>query len=473
MKTVKLATFIENPDNPQTVTAEDFALLVESLRTMPQTLAASKIAYVTDYTAVDGADLRGQRVVIAGNKRLRALKQLAADHATSDDGAIKFDGPLPAEWFYDLTPLGPDTRRAWLVKSNVQSGEWDAEKLLALYDRDELGDLMGDEALEEILKAAETDEPKDGKTDPDAVPDAPEKPVSRRGEIYQLGNHRLMCGDSTSAADVTRLMGGDKADLYLTDPPYNVAVGLCERPNSSHNNVSIMNDNMAEDDFVQFLTSTFHASSEVMNNGAAFYIFYAGLNHTPFDLAIRNVPTLYIHEQLVWVKSHFVLGRNSDYQWAHDPIIYGWRKGAKHYFIDSRAESTAIEEPGAKLSTMKKGDLIELCRKLLGEKQSSSVIRADKPNSADLHPTVKPQSILAEFIRNSSKRGQNVLDSFGGSGSTLIACEQMSRKCFMMELDPHYCDVIRKRWAEFVHGEGCDWKALTPRAADLPRKEGK
>lgn len=137
MKTVKLATFIENPDNPQTVTAEDFALLVESLRTMPQTLAASKIAYVTDYTAVDGVDLRGQRVVIAGNKRLRALKQLAADHATSADGAIKFDGPLPAEWFYDLTPLGQDARRAWLVKSNVQSGEWDAEKLLALYDRDE------------------------------------------------------------------------------------------------------------------------------------------------------------------------------------------------------------------------------------------------------------------------------------------------------------------------------------------------
>lgn len=156
MKTVKLSTFIENPDNPQTVTAEDFALLVESLRTMPQTLAASKIAYVTDYTAVDGADLRGQRVVIAGNKRLRALKQLAADHATSADGAIKFDGPLPAEWFYDLTPLGPDARRAWLVKSNVQSGEWDAEKLLALYDRDELGDLMGDAAAELLKNIAES-----------------------------------------------------------------------------------------------------------------------------------------------------------------------------------------------------------------------------------------------------------------------------------------------------------------------------
>lgn len=136
MKTVKIDTFIENPDNPQTVTAEDFALLIESVRTLPQTLAASKIAYVTDYTAADGTDLRGQRVVIAGNKRLRALKKLAADHSTSADGAVRFDAPLPAEWFYDLTPLGEDARRAWLVKSNVQSGEWDAEKLLSLYDRD-------------------------------------------------------------------------------------------------------------------------------------------------------------------------------------------------------------------------------------------------------------------------------------------------------------------------------------------------
>ena len=150
-KIVKLDTFIENPDNPQTVTADDFDLLVESVRKLPHTLAAAKIAYVTDYIAKDGTDLRGQRVVIAGNKRLRALKRLAQDHATSSDGAIKFDAPLPAEWFFDLTPLGTEAREAWLVKSNIQSGEWDAQKLLALYDEAQLAELMGDDTVDELL----------------------------------------------------------------------------------------------------------------------------------------------------------------------------------------------------------------------------------------------------------------------------------------------------------------------------------
>ena len=156
METINLSLFAENPDNPQTVTAEDFALLVESVRKLPHTLAAAKIAYVTDYVALDGTDLRGQRVVIAGNKRLRALKQLAQDHATSADGQIAFDAPLPAEWFYDLTPLGLEARKAWLVKSNIQSGEWDAEKLLALYPQEDLADLMGDDAIAELLREVDT-----------------------------------------------------------------------------------------------------------------------------------------------------------------------------------------------------------------------------------------------------------------------------------------------------------------------------
>ena len=151
-KTLRLDALIENPDNPQTVTDADFDLLVESLRKLPQTLAANKIAYVTDYVATSGTDHRGQRVVIAGNKRLRALKRLAHDHATSLDGQIVFGPSAPAEWFFDLTPLGEDARRQWLVKSNVQSGEWDAEKLLALYDEEQLADLMGADALGKILK---------------------------------------------------------------------------------------------------------------------------------------------------------------------------------------------------------------------------------------------------------------------------------------------------------------------------------
>ena len=210
MKTIRLDTFIENPDNPQTVTAEDFALLVESVRKLPHTLAAAKIAYVTDYVALDGTDLRGQRVVIAGNKRLRALKQLAQDHATSADGSVAFDAPLPADWFFDLTPLGNEARKAWLVKSNIQSGEWDAQKLLALYDEEQLAELMGDDACAELLSSVSeaSAEERQGETDPDDVPEAPPSPSSKRGTVYQCGCHRLLCGDSTSAADMQTLPGG-------------------------------------------------------------------------------------------------------------------------------------------------------------------------------------------------------------------------------------------------------------------------
>lgn len=155
-KTVRLDAFTENPDNPQTVTDDAFALLVDSLRNTPETLAVSKIAYVTDYVALDGTDMRGQRVVIAGNKRLRALKQIASHGglASADGEAwhVTPRGDVPADWFYDLTPLGRAAREAWLVKSNIQSGDWDAEKLLALYPQDDLAALMGDAALEKILK---------------------------------------------------------------------------------------------------------------------------------------------------------------------------------------------------------------------------------------------------------------------------------------------------------------------------------
>lgn len=279
---------------------------------------------------------------------------------------------------------------------------------------------------------------------------APEIPDSQSGDIYILGDHRLLCGDSTNPEDVEKLLDGAEIDLLLTDPPYNVNLGQNERVGSNKNNKKILNDNMTEATFIEFLTSALQNACQSMKPGAAYYIFYAGLHHIEFESAVRNIPDFKLHEQLVWVKSSFVLGRNSDYQWQHEPILYGWKAGAAHYFTDSRAEGTTLEEPNAKLSTLKKEQLIQLCERLMGVTQSTTVQRADKPNTADLHPTVKPQALIGPLIRNSSKPGWKVLDLFGGSGSTLIAYEQTRRKCYMMELDPKYADVIVDRWQEFT-----------------------
>lgn len=283
----------------------------------------------------------------------------------------------------------------------------------------------------------------------DYTPVPPEEPNSKPGQIYQLGRHRLMCGDSMDAAQMEKLVNGASIDLLWTDPPYNVSVGDCERPNSANNGVHIMNDRMTEDVFIAFLSNVIRNADDHMKPGAAFYIFYAGLHHIEFETAIRNAQDLRIHEQLVWVKDHFVMGRHSDYQWQHEPCFYGWKNGAPRYFTESRAESTVIEDKAVKLSTLHKTDLIAMVEKMMGM-TNSTVLRAEKPDSAELHPTVKPQTLVCPLVRNSSRPGENVLDPFGGSGSTLIACEQLGRNCYMMELDPKYIDVIIDRWEQFT-----------------------
>ena len=283
----------------------------------------------------------------------------------------------------------------------------------------------------------------------DEPPEPPEEPTARPGDIWRLGDHVLMCGDSTDAESVDKLTDGRDVDLLLTDPPYNVNLGSAKVVRTS-NIVAIKNDNMTEADFIGFLTKALRNAEKHMKPGAAFYIWYDGLHHIEVETAVRNIETLKIHEQLIWAKDHFVLGRNSDYQWMHEPCLYGWKTGKDHYFTDSRAERTVIEDGPVKLSTMKKGDLIALCQRLMGMDKAGTVLRAEKPNIAALHPTVKPQSLMTYLLLNSSKKEWTVLDLFGGSGSTLIACQQTGRKCIMMELDPHYCDVIIKRWETFT-----------------------
>ena len=350
-------------------------------------------------------------VIVAGHTRVLAAKALGLDE-------------VPCIVADDLTP---EQVKAFRIADNKTGGiaKWDFE-LLPI----ELKELRTDgfdlsllgfdtEELESLL--AGDDEVTAGETEPDAVPDAPEIPASRPGEVYILGGHRLMCGDSTSKEDTAKLMGGCKASLYLTDPPYNVAL-------KGSTGLTIANDDMPADEFRMFLDKAFGAAASVLEPGSAFYIFHGDGESANFRLAAAAAG-LEVHETLYWVKNALVLGR-FDYQYITESCLYGWTPGAAHRWFNDRSQTNAL--------------------------------KFDKPRCNDVHPSMKPVEMLVYLVRNSSARGDVVLDNFGGSGSTLIACEQTGRMCRTMELDPRYCDVIRRRWAEFTHGESCDWQSLTP-----------
>ena len=255
----------------------------------------------------------------------------------------------------------------------------------------------------------------------DEVPEVPEEPKAKLGDIYQLGSHFLMCGDSTSEEDVAKLMNGVKADMFLSDPPYNVDYSaknkfLNKYDKGNRVQKDIENDKKSDKEFYEFLFEVFKNTYNVLNDGACFYVFYPNAEYTNFHNALNN-SLLKVHQYLVWCKNNHVLGMN-DYQYKHEPIFYGWKEG-KHKWFSDRSQTT--------------------------------VLNFDKPLKNDLHPTMKPISILSYLIKNNTNNEfNNVLDLFGGSGSTLIACEQLNRKCYMMELDPHYIDVIIQRWENFT-----------------------
>lgn len=260
--------------------------------------------------------------------------------------------------------------------------------------------------------------------------------------MWQLGDHRLMCGDSTKADDVKRLMQGEMADLWLTDPPYNVAV-------KNSQGMTIANDNMESNEFGKFLTSAFKAAAEVMSKGCPFYVWFASVEHINFEHSL-NRAGLKVRQELVWNKNHFILGR-AHYQWKHEPCLYGWKGDSCKYFVDSRNQSSVIsDEEELNFDSMKKSEMRDLLKKIYAEKVSTTVINEKKPAMDSDHPTMKPVKLFGLLLCNSSKVGAIVLDNFGGSGTTIVACEQLRRKARLMEYDPHYCDVIIARWEKLT-----------------------
>ena len=275
-------------------------------------------------------------------------------------------------------------------------------------------------------------------------PEVPEEATAKRGQVYQLGEHRLMCGDSTSPADVQKLMGDEQADCLLTDPPYNVNYGGDAHSPASGKHRVIENDNLTDSDFYKFLLAFYQNAEAALKPGGAFYIWHADSEGYNFRKALRDAG-LQLRQTLIWNKNALVLGRQ-DYQWKHEPCLYGWKDGAGHYFTSSRSETTVIEDEVPDFSKMKKEELVKLLEGVYS--QATTVIDEMKPSKSDLHPTMKPLRLMAYLIQNSTRKGEIVLDLFGGSGSTLIASEETKRRCRMMEYDPRYVDVIIQRWEE-------------------------
>lgn len=319
----------------------------------------------------------------------------------------------------------------------AEKAEWDfdllSEELDDLFDFDM--SVFGFEDEPEDEESAEV-------VEDDFEAELPEEPKAKHGDIYQLGKHRLMCGDSTSVDDLNKLLNGQRADCVVTDPPYNMnyeGAGNTKDRKSKR----IMNDKMSDADFEKFLTSVYETMQTGMKDGASFYVFYKELGSGVFITALDNAG-LTFKQELIWVKNQLVLG-GSKYQSMYEPCLFGCKGKRITNWNAGRKERSVIES----VDLMNEDELKKAIRELT-EHEPTDIIRENKPLKNDLHPTMKPIKLLAKFIKNSSKQGENILDLFGGSGSTLMACEQLDRSCYAMELDPKYVDVIIQRWEQFT-----------------------
>lgn len=314
--------------------------------------------------------------------------------------------------------LTEEEMKEYNVRSNKNTGEWDFSELANLFDESELRD-FGFSDLE--LGLMVFDDEKDEKEDD--VPEAPETPKSALGDLYELdGGHRILCWDSTNLEAILRLCGDSKVDMYLTDPPYNVALGMNETPeeakkrNRRTDGLVVSNDSMGDTDFRKFLVDAFTTADAVMKKGAVFYIWHADSEGYNFRGACHDIGWT-VRQCLIWAKSTMVMGRQ-DYQWKHEPCLYGWKEGASHLWNSDRTQTTLLS--------------------------------FDKPSRNKEHPTMKPVELFSYQLTNNTKGEDIVLDTFLGSGTTLIAAHKKGRKCYGCELDPKYVDVIIQRYVDYT-----------------------
>ncbi len=342
--------------------------------------------------------------VVGGNQRLAILE----DKGITEIDVVEIDISLNKE-------------KSLNVALNKISGDWDNDKLATLLNDikpDDLDVLTGfdTDEIDTLLIDAGLIEPSEEKTDLDKLIEGESKYDVQRGDIYQLGSHRVMCGDCTDTGDVQSLLNDNKAGLLLTDPPYNVDYSsknqfLNQHDEGNRIQIPIIKDSMNEQAYQDFITKWMEAALNIITDYNSIYIFGNSDSLFPY----YNINALKLSCMLVWKKNNIVIGR-MDYKCQHEFILYGWKTHHKWY----------------------------------GPNNASTVIEFNKPLSSKLHPTMKPVPLLTRLIYNSSKKDDNVYDPFGGSGSTLIACEQTKRNCYTIEIDPHYCSVIIERWEKYT-----------------------
>lgn len=394
-------------------------------------------ASIEEFGFNDPIGIWGENVIVEGHGRLEAAKQLGMTEVP----CIRLDHMTDEE------------RRAYAIAHNktAELSAWNFQKLDI--------ELLGIKSIDMSKFGLQVIESEEEAEDDDYFVDLPKIPTTKLGDVYELGEHILVCGDSTDPEVVKEATWGGamQADLLLTDPPYNVALGHHMRPSEAiqlrrrTDGLVIENDDMDEEGFREFLRKALAAAKSRMRPGAAFYIWHADNNSLIFRQTCREAG-FDIRQNLIWVKNTFAMGRQ-DYQWRHEPCLYGWKEGAAHYFVDDRTQSTVYEDARPNFATMKKEEMRELLENIYADKESTTVLHEKKPTASVLHPTMKPVTLIARLIKNSTRKGDIVLDPFGGSGTTLITCEQLKRKCAMVELDPHYCDVIIDRWETLTGGK--------------------
>ena len=400
MKLTPIKDIKPNPNNPRVIKDEKFAKLVQSLKELPEMATVRPVVVNSDM------------IVLGGNMRLKAMKEAGWKE-------------VPVE----IVDWDEDKQRQFIIKDNVGFGEWDWEMLANEWDAEQLEEWGLDiPTFEEEVKELEAEE------DDYEMPDQITTDIVL-GDLFEIGPHRLLCGDSTQTDSWQKIMQDKLCDLVVTDPPYNVNY-------KGGNGLTIQNDSQSNEDFYQFLYDFYTALGAYTKAGGAWYVWHASLETANFSTAMRNSGLL-LKQYLVWVKNSMVMGRQ-DYQWKHELCLYGWKEGAAHYFTDDRTQTTVIED-NLDPKKLSKAELLKIVQDVMSDKVKTTVLRADKPIQNDVHPTMKPILLLAPLITNSSRQNEIVADAFLGSGSTMVAAHQLNRKCYGMELDPKYCQVIIDR----------------------------